>query len=70
MTDGANGVNKYMIKNSNLKNSMGEKAERELMLVNISGADQSGLTATLTEILARYEATVLDIGQADIHHPP
>ena len=57
-----------MIKNSNLKSSMEEKAERELIFVNISGADQSGLTAILTEILARYEAAVLDIGQADIHH--
>lgn len=45
-----------------------EKGERELILVNISGADQSGLTAAITEILARYDATVLDIGQADIHH--
>lgn len=47
---------------------MEEKAERELILVNISGADQRGLTAALTEILARYDAAVLDIGQADIHH--
>ncbi len=45
-----------------------EKGDRELILVNISGADQSGLTAAITEILARYDATVLDIGQADIHH--
>lgn len=43
-------------------------AQRELILINISGADKSGLTAALTEILARYDATVLDIGQADIHH--
>ncbi len=45
-----------------------ENGERELMLINISGADQSGLTAALTEILARHNAAVLDIGQADIHH--
>ena len=42
--------------------------ERELILIKISGADQCGVTTALTEILARYDATVLDIGQADIHH--
>lgn len=41
---------------------------RELILINITGADRAGLTAELMEILARYEADVLDIGQADIHH--
>jgi len=40
----------------------------ELILINISGPDKSGITASLTEILARYNASVLDIGQADIHH--
>lgn len=40
----------------------------ELILINISGPDKSGITARLTEILARYDATILDIGQADIHH--
>lgn len=40
----------------------------ELILINITGADRAGLTAELMEILARYDATVLDIGQADIHH--
>lgn len=42
--------------------------ERELILIKISGADQCGVTTALTEILARYDAAVLDIGQADIHH--
>lgn len=42
--------------------------ERELILINISGTDQAGLTTALTEILARHDAQVLDIGQADIHH--
>lgn len=42
--------------------------QRELILLNISGHDKTGLTASLTEILARYDATILDIGQADIHH--
>lgn len=40
----------------------------ELILINISGPDKSGITASLTEILARYNADILDIGQADIHH--
>lgn len=53
---------------NSIANQHSEKGERELILVNISGADQSGLTAAITEILARYEASVLDIGQADIHH--
>ncbi|MDE7119896.1 MAG: phosphoserine phosphatase SerB, partial [Muribaculaceae bacterium] len=34
----------------------------------ISGADRPGVTAALTAILAQYDADVLDIGQADIHH--
>ncbi len=41
---------------------------RELILINISGTDQAGLTTALTEILARHDAQILDIGQADIHH--
>lgn len=40
----------------------------ELILINLSGHDQPGVTAAITEILARYDATILDIGQADIHH--
>lgn len=40
----------------------------ELILINISGPDKSGITARLTGILARYDAEILDIGQADIHH--
>ncbi len=40
----------------------------ELILINISGNDRPGVTASLSEILARYDATILDIGQADIHH--
>lgn len=45
-----------------------EMTGRELILMNISGPDRRGLTAALTEILARYDAQILDIGQADIHH--
>lgn len=40
----------------------------ELILINISGHDRPGVTAALTGILARYNAMILDIGQADIHH--
>jgi predicted amino acid-binding ACT domain protein len=35
--------------------------------VNITGKDKPGLTASLTNILAQYEVTILDIGQAVIH---
>ncbi len=41
---------------------------RELILMSISGQDKAGITAQLTGVLARHGATVLDIGQADIHH--
>ncbi len=40
----------------------------ELILINISGYDRPGVTSALTEILSRYDAGILDIGQADIHH--
>lgn len=39
----------------------------EIIQVNISGEDKPGLTTALTDILARYEAFILDIGQANIH---
>ncbi|MGI6073462.1 MAG: phosphoserine phosphatase SerB [Fermentimonas sp.] len=39
----------------------------EIILVNISGEDKPGLTAALTEILAKHGAFILDIGQSDIH---
>lgn len=40
----------------------------ELILIRITGEDRPGLTASLTEILAKYDVTILDIGQADIHN--
>lgn len=40
----------------------------ELIMINITGADRPGVTAALSEILAQYDAQILDIGQADIHH--
>ncbi len=40
----------------------------ELILINITGADKPGVTSAITEILAKYDAGIMDIGQADIHH--
>jgi phosphoserine phosphatase len=40
----------------------------EIILINISGDDKPGVTSAITEILGNYNATILDIGQADIHH--
>ncbi|WP_304428342.1 phosphoserine phosphatase SerB [uncultured Duncaniella sp.] len=45
-----------------------EKSQLELILINISGQDHPGVTSALSEILAKYDAGILDIGQADIHH--
>lgn len=39
----------------------------EIIQVNISGEDKPGLTTALTDILAKYDAFILDIGQANIH---
>ena len=39
-----------------------------LILIRVTGEDRPGLTASVTEILAKYDATILDIGQADIHN--
>ncbi|MFV0376067.1 MAG: phosphoserine phosphatase SerB [Mangrovibacterium sp.] len=43
------------------------KKGREIVLLNISGPDKAGLTASLTELLAQHDVTILDIGQAVIH---
>lgn len=40
----------------------------ELILIRVTGEDRPELTASVTEILAKYDATILDIGQADIHN--
>lgn len=40
---------------------------KEVILLNISGPDKPGITATLTNILSQYNVAVLDIGQAVIH---
>jgi len=41
---------------------------RELLLITISGPDKPGLTSKITEVLARYDVPVLDIGQSVIHN--
>lgn len=42
-------------------------SHREVILVNITGADKPGVTSALTTILAQYKVNILDIGQAVIH---
>ena len=42
--------------------------KKEQILIRINGQDRPGLTAAIMQILARYGAQVLDIGQADIHN--
>lgn len=54
--------------NTNIAGAAAEGSRVELILINISGPDRCGVTSALTEILARYDAVILDIGQADIHH--
>ena len=39
----------------------------EIILVTINGEDKPGVTAALTKVLAKHDAFILDIGQADIH---
>ena len=41
--------------------------DTELILIRITGLDRPGLTASFTNVLSKYDATILDIGQADIH---
>ena len=42
--------------------------KEEQILIRISGVDRVGLTAQVMAILARYDAQILDIGQAVIHN--
>jgi len=39
----------------------------DIVLINITGRDRKGLDAKFTKILAQYNVTILDIGQAVIH---
>ena len=41
--------------------------DSKIVLINITGKDRPGVTAAITEVLANNNATILDIGQADIH---
>ena len=43
-----------------------QKVEEQI-LIRITGRDRPGLTASIMGILAKYDAQILDIGQADIH---
>lgn len=45
-----------------------DTSKKELILLRITGEDRPGLTADFMEILSRYEADIMDIGQADIHN--
>ena len=40
----------------------------EILLINVSGPDKPGVTSSISEILARYEVNILDVGQAVIHN--
>lgn len=40
----------------------------EIIIARISGLDRPGVTTALTAIIGHYQATILDIGQANIHH--
>ena len=46
---------------------MQDNNREEQFLVRITGQDRPGLTASVMGILAKYDAQILDIGQADIH---
>jgi len=40
----------------------------EILLINVSGPDKPGVTSSISEILARYDVNILDVGQAVIHN--
>lgn len=40
---------------------------KEILLISLSGEDKPGVTSAIARILAQYQATILDIGQAVIH---
>ena len=45
-----------------------EEIRKEQILIGITGKDRPGLTTSVMKILSRYDAQILDIGQADIHN--
>lgn len=40
---------------------------KDILLINVFGDDKPGVTSAITGLLARYQASILDIGQAVIH---
>ena len=44
-----------------------KKTTKEIILLNVSGPDKPGQTASLTNILMQYDINILDIGQSVIH---
>lgn len=40
----------------------------EYILISISGIDKPGVTSSVTSVLGQYDATILDIGQSNLHH--
>jgi len=40
---------------------------KDILLINVFGADRPGVTSAVTSVLSTYNTTVLDIGQAVIH---
>lgn len=42
--------------------------QHEIILITISGEDHPGVTSSITQILGKYNAVILDIGQANLHH--
>ena len=45
-----------------------QNKEDEIILINIYGEDKPGVTSSLTAILAKFNAVILDVGQSVIHH--
>ncbi len=42
--------------------------QHEVILLTISGDDRPGVTSSITGILGKYNAIILDIGQSNLHH--
>ncbi|MDA8903422.1 phosphoserine phosphatase SerB [Porticoccaceae bacterium] len=40
---------------------------KNILLINVFGEDRPGVTSAITEVLSRYDISLLDIGQAVIH---
>ena len=46
---------------------MGSLPVKEVLMINVSGKDRPGVTSAVTNVLSRFDSTLLDIGQAVIH---